>query len=356
MSPDDQAEAAGHPCAAFAHISLPLAEFGHLRAMTDRLGLWEHAEMSTPRREHGFCTDDNARALIVVSRDGSPFGGMTDLAATYLGFVLDSRNESGGFHNRRAADGAWLDEVGSDDSQGRAWWALGTAARLAPLAWMRRAASEAFDGCGAFASPHLRANAYATLGAAEMIHANPGHGAARELLENASGVIAAAARERIPWPEARLTYANARLPDALLAAGMALGDDHLTGIGIRLLEWLVDAETDDRVFSFTAAGGWELGELRQPRFDQQPIEAWAMVDACHRAWSATGDDIWRVRLLAAAQWFMGRNDTGMVLYDAATGATGDGLMEGAVNQNRGAESTLAGLASLQLGARVRVSN
>jgi len=318
--------------------------------MTDRLGLWEHAEMSTPRREHGFCTDDNARALIVVSRDGSPFGGMTDLAATYLGFVLDSRNTTGGFHNRRAADGAWLDEVGSDDSQGRAWWALGTAARLAPLAWMRRAAGEAFDGCGSFESPHLRANAYATLGATEMIQANPGHAAARELLSRTSGVLATAVRERIPWPEPRLTYANARLPDALLAAGTVLRDGHLMAIGIRLLEWLVDAETDDGVFSFTASTGWELGEPRRPRFDQQPIEAWAMADACHRAWSSTGDDIWRVRLLAASQWFMGRNDTGMVLYDESTGGTYDGLMESAINENQGAESTLSGLASLQVGA------
>lgn len=347
MSLDDQAAAGHHPCSSF--VRLPRADFGHLRAMTDRLGLWEHAEMSTPRREHGFCTDDNARALIVVCRFGHPFGSMADLAATYLGFVLDARNSTGGFHNRRAADGAWLDDVGSDDSQGRAWWALGTAARLAPLAWMRRAAGEAFDGCGSFESPHLRANAYATLGATEMLQANPGHEPARELLIKTSGVLATAARGRIPWPEARLTYANARLPDALLAAGAALGDDQLTAIGIRLLDWLVDAETDDQAFSFTASTGWHLGEER-PMFDQQPIEAWAMADACHRAWRSTGDDIWRVRLLAASQWFMGRNVTGMVMYDVSTGATFDGLMERGMNQNQGAESTLSGLATLQVGA------
>jgi hypothetical protein len=131
--------------------------------------LWEHAHMSTPRVGHGFCTDDNARALVIVSRQALPPADLEDLATIYLRFVLEARTGSGGFHNRRTAEGVWTDDVGSDDSQGRAWWGLGAVARLGPSAAMRQAAAEAFETCSTFDSPHLRANAYATLGAVEML-------------------------------------------------------------------------------------------------------------------------------------------------------------------------------------------
>jgi hypothetical protein len=317
--------------------------------MTHRNGLWEHARMAMPRIEHGFCTDDNARALVVVSRQSLITDGLADLAATYLRFVLEAHTGSGRFHNRRTADGVWTDDVGSDDSQGRAWWGLGAVARSGPTAWMRSGGAEAFATCTSFESPHLRANAYAALGASEMLVAEPGHDAATGLLQRTSGVIAAAALGSVPWPETRLTYDNPRLPEALLAAGVALGDGRLISIGIRLLEWLIRVETNGDHFSFTPSTGWTPGDPR-PAFDQQPIEASAMAEACHRAWTVTGDDAWRVRTIRAAQWLTGHNDTGLVLYDQETGATCDGLMEHAVNENRGAESTLAGIAVLQVAA------
>lgn len=350
MSHDDRIVASGHPSTR-AHVSVPTPRFDHLRLLTDRAGLWEHAHYSTARVEHGFCTDDNARALVIVSRQSATSGGLADLAATYLGFVLEARTGTGGFHNRRAASGLWQDDEGSDDSQGRAWWGLGAAARAAPDGWMRRAGADAFATCTTFNSTHLRANAYAALGAAEMLAADPALDAARDLLERASGVIADAARGAIPWPEDRITYDNARLPDALLAAGTALGDPRLTSAGLRLLEWLTTVETIGNHFSFAPTGGWSIGEPR-PAFDQQPIEAWAMADACHRAWVITGDAVWRVRTLRAATWLLGVNDTGMPLYDPDTGATFDGLEDGSVNQNRGAESTLAGIATLQVAATI----
>lgn len=353
MPSDDRAKASGHaPSFAFSAdpTRLPLPAFGHLRRLTDRIGLWEHARMSTPRLEHGFCTDDNSRALVVVSRQAHLSGRLEDLAAIYLSFVLDARTASGGFHNRRDAGGRWIDDVGSDDSQGRALWGLGTVARLGPAASMRSAGADAFATCTSFDSPHLRANAYAALGAVEMLLAEPGHAAATDLLERTSGVIAGAALGRIPWPETRLTYDNARLPEALLAAGGALGDHQLIAIGTRLLKWLLRVETNGDHFSFTPAAGWAPGEPR-PAFDQQPIEASAMTEACFRAWSVTGDAAWRMHAIRAVWWLMGRNDTGMVLFDRATGATGDGLMEQSVNENRGAESTLAGIAALQIAAR-----
>jgi hypothetical protein len=214
---------------------------------------------------------------------------------------------------------------------------------------MRSAGAEAFATCTTFESPHLRANAYAALGACEMLVAEPGHDAATSLLERTSGVIAAAALGSVPWPETRLTYDNARLPEALLAAGAALGDGRLISIGSRLLKWLLRVETNGDHFSFTPSTGWTPGDPR-PAFDQQPIEATAMAEACYRAFTVTGDDAWRGQTIRAARWLTGHNDTGLVLYDQETGATCDGLMEHAVNENRGAESTLAGISALQFAA------
>lgn len=350
MSPDDETETtkvSGRPVDV-----LPARTFSHLRKMTERTGLWEHARFSEPRTEHGFCTDDNARALVVVCRESPDVAGLADLAATYLTFVLESRNEHGAFHNRRSDNGEWIDDVGSDDCQGRAWWGLGVMANAGETEGVREAAADAFSGAGVFSSDHLRANAYAALGAAEMLVASPDHTEATDLLRRASEVLASAAGERIPWPENRLTYDNPRIPEALVAAGTVLGDRRLTSIGLRLLEWLVGVETAGDHFSFTPVGGWEPGTPR-PGFDQQPIEAWAMADACHRAFTVTGDNAWAHRATRSAQWFSGRNDTGMAMYDHSDGSTCDGLMEHSVNQNRGAESTLSGLGALQAAAACR---
>lgn len=315
--------------------------------MTGSYGIWEHAEYSTPRTDHGFCTEDNARALVVVARQTAIGDGVSDLAATYLDSVLEARTESGEFHNRRDAVGAWTDNVGSDDSQGRAWWGLGSVARFGPEEWMRRASARQFETCSVFESPHLRANAYAALGAAEIAGTDYECAQAVELLDRTTARIAEAARSTVPWPETRLTYDNARLPEALIAAGEVLGDDRRLSKGIRLLEWLVEEERNDNHFSFTPVGGRNPGGPR-PAFDQQPLEAWAMADACYRAWRVTGEANWRVRVMAAVVWLLGSNDTGAILYDESTGATSDGLMSGSANANSGAESTIAGIGALQV--------
>ena len=352
MSRDEPRGPARHPAgSAVIEPALPAARFDHLTHLTHAFGVWEHAEVTTPRVAHGFCTDDNARALIVVSREESRRAGLDDLAAVYLGFVLDARTDDGAFHNRRGHDGAWLDERGSDDSQGRALWALGVAAHRGRQPWVREAALAGFDATTTFASVHLRANAFAALGAASLLAAVPGHRGARRLLRQSVEPLVVAAHSRVPWFEARLTYDNARLPEALLAAGSTLGDATLVRMGVRMLTWLVDIETDGDHFSFVPHGGWTIGDDR-PRFDQQPVEAAAMVDACHRAGMVTGDPEWSFRAIKAAQWFVGRNDTGSVLYDEATGGTRDGLMHDGVNDNQGAESTLAGLAALQVAAEL----
>ena len=287
-----------------------------------------------------------AGPLWIVTREQTE--DVTDLAAVYAAFVFAARRPDGMFHNRRTARGAWVDELPSDDSQGRSWWALGVLARHARELWMRTAALEEFESCAGFESPHLRANAYATLGAAEIVMVHPRHQPALELLDRTSTLIAVAARSSIPWPEPRLSYDNARIPEALIAAGVTLNDQRMTKIGLRLLEWLALNETRADRFSFTPVGGRTPGD-RDPRFDQQPIEAWAMADACYRAWSLTGASLWRRRGLRAAQWLLGANDGDATLYDTETGGTYDGLTPQGVNTNRGAESTLAGIGTLQAG-------
>ncbi len=154
-----------HPSA--GGVRFPRPTFGHLRDLTEDRGLWEHARYSMPRPEHGFCNDDNARALVVVAREQTE--DLTDLAVIYLGFVLSARKPDGRFHNRRDSTGSWVDDTGSDDSEGRAWWGLGAIARQGPEAWMKEAALEEFESCATFQSLHLRSNAYAALGAAEVV-------------------------------------------------------------------------------------------------------------------------------------------------------------------------------------------
>jgi hypothetical protein len=326
---------------------MPRPRFDHLQRLTTHLGIWEHAHLTTPLPEHGYCTDDNARALIVICRQPKVFTRLVQLAKVYLTFLTDARLPGGGFHNRRGRDGAWADKVGSDDSQGRALWAAGSVANRGPTPSMRQAGLGLFAESSAFDSPFPRANAYTVLGAAEMLEASPEHKLALGALERCAGRIPVVPFDaRWPWPEARLAYDNARIPEALLAAGAWTGDDFLLDTGLRLLEWLVATETRRGYFSFTPVGGWAPGEPR-PGFDQQPIEAAAMADACSRAFSLTGDERWGDLVERAARWFVGDNDGAAVLYDAETGGCRDGLTPEGTNQNQGAESTLAALAALQ---------
>jgi hypothetical protein len=329
---------------------LPAPRFDHLRLMTSPMGLWEHARLTTPRPEHGYCTDDNARGLTVLSRQGRLSPDLAELAHVYLRFLQEAALSGGGFHNRRRADGSWADVIGSDDSQGRAIWGLGSAVQLGSDTGMGRLALNLFER-QRLVSDSPRANAFAILGAAEVTTAVPGHRVAMEAMEKCAIHLRADPGPRWPWPEARLSYDNARIPEALMAAGDALGDVGMTDTGLRLLEWLVSVETNDDRFTFTPVGGWAMGEPR-PGFDQQPVEAAAMADACARAWFLTGEPKWRAWVLSAARWLIGANDRAVVLYDAQTGGCCDGLTAAGVNLNQGAESTLAALSTLQQAHRV----
>jgi hypothetical protein len=272
-------------------------------------------------------------------------GGHERLYEVYLAFIEGAQRPDGRFHNRRAPGGAWADEVGSDDSQGRALFALGVAAGN------DRALDTFTAGAAAFVSTSPRANAYAALGAAELLAVRPRHDGALALLERVSRRLGTLSTERAwPWPELRLAYDNARLPEARIAAGAALSRPELVEEGVLLLRWLAWEEQRDGHFSFTPAGGRGPGDPR-PGFDQQPIEAGAMAEACARAYAATGDLSFASLAALAARWLLGENDTGVPLLDPETGACCDGLERDGRNENRGAESTLAGIAALQAAAR-----
>lgn len=330
-------------------MTVPTPPFAHLVQLSDATGILEHANGAVPRPDCGYCTDDVARALVVVLREPSPGPELRALEEVYLTFLLRAQLPDGRFHNRLAAEPAsrWLDDVGSDDAIGRALWALGVAALLGRSARQRDDAFACFERGAGFRSRSPRANAAAILGAVEVLRHEPAHSSARALLERAAqrlGNVAPSARW--PWPEPRLAYENARLPEARMAAGVALRDSTLFAEGLRLLDWLVDVETRGEVFSFTGQHGWALGEPR-PAFDQQPVEAGAMADACARAFALTGEERWANACARAAEWFLGDNDVGIPLVDAQTGGCADGLERCGRNANQGAESTLAMISAFQ---------
>jgi hypothetical protein len=322
--------------ARYDHIPSP--PFTHLRRLTDAGGIYEHARGTTPRREHGYCLDDVARGLVVVCREGGP--AQDDLREHYLSFVLAAQDEDGRFRNRRGTDLRFRGVPTVEDCWGRALWALGAAAGDAR-------ALAAFERGARWRSPSPRAMAFAALGAAGVLSVQPMHGGALDLLGAAAIAIGRPApRTEWPWPEPRLAYANAVLPEALLVAGAALDVAAMIDDGLRLLAWLIDVQTRHGHLSLVPAAGWGPFD-RGPGFDQQPIEAAALADACARAYSLTGQKRWLDGISRAADWFLGANDTARPLYDPVSGGGCDGLERYGRNENQGAESTLALVSTLQ---------
>ncbi|WP_146842004.1 glycosyltransferase [Cellulomonas composti] len=328
---------------------------GQLVRLSTSTGLYEHALGTAPRTEHGMCVDDVARALVVTARIAEPDHEVAALTRTYLSFVRAAQRPGGLVHNRRSPDGTWLDTPSTGDHWGRALWALGTAAvhlPHGPLADDARAgASDATDA----RSSYPRATAYAALGAVQLLRADPSDEGARRLLQDARDTLGRPLTDaRWPWPEPRLTYANAVLPEAMLAVAHLLGDDDLLADGLLLLQWLVSEQTVDGRLSVVPAGGRGPDDLR-PGFDQQPIEVSALAEAGATALRVTGEARWAVLVERCVAWFEGANDSGVPVRDAATGGGFDGLERDGVNQNQGAESTLAWLACAQLSSTAVVA-
>jgi hypothetical protein len=325
----------------------PAPSWAHVARLSDDVGLLEHARNAIARREHGYCVDDVSRGLLVASREPQPTGLVVGLAERYLGFLTHALAPDGRCRNRLSYDRRWLDEPSTGDWWGRALWGLGTAAARSTVPWIRREALEAFAIGVRQRSPWPRAMAFAGLGAAEVLRADPGDTDAAQMLADAATVIGVPDSDpEWVWPERELTYANPALAEVVVLAGDLLGDEPLLTDGLRMLAWLCEMQEHRGHLSTVPVGGWRPG-VPKHRHDQQAIETAATADACATAAAVTGDDRWDRPLFQAIAWFLGDNDTGTVMYDPLTGGGYDGLTPDGPNLNQGAESTLALVSTLQ---------
>ncbi len=319
--------------------------FTHVASLADERGLFEHAEGTARREAHGYCTDDNARLLVVTSRE--PDDGVTRrLTRVALRFVLDAQDRDGRCRNRRDHFGVWSDTGSVEDCWGRALWGLGATASHHSDSLLRLMARNGYEKSVNQRSPWPRAMAFAAFGAVAVASVEPDHEPTRALLRDAVTMIGAVPEGDWRWPEPRLTYANAALAEAVIAAGDALNCMDDIDRGLTMLGWLLDRETASGHLSVTPAGGRGPDDLG-PAFDQQPIEVAALADASWRAYTVTGDRAWLRGVAAANAWFDGDNDSGCCMFDASRGGGYDGLQPDGPNLNQGAESTLALISTRQ---------
>ena len=323
----------------------------HLSRLTDDRGIFEHALGMHPRFTHGYCTDDNARLLIVAVRGNSHERESEILARVAARFLLDALQADGRIHNRMSFERMWEDEPSANDCWGRAMWAFGSAVMRSSDTELRNRCYEAFSIGAKANSKHLRSKCFAVLGAADILSVDALHEGAQGIMFDAAATLHALSTgsNEWPWPEKRLTYANALIPDAMVACGHALGDEQLVTRGLMLLRWLVEMQTVDEHLTVVPVGGIGLGESFG-QFDQQPIEVATIASAAERALSLTGDEYWKSVIEMCASWFLGNNDSGFSMIDLDSGGGYDGLERFGVNLNQGAESTLAMLSTMQINA------
>ncbi len=318
-------------------------------AMSDGTGILQHAIGIVPDRAHGYCVDDNARALMLMNlADGLSEQERTHRSQTYAAFIQEAWNpERNAFRNFMTFDRRWREEAGSEDANGRALWALGHTVENAPdfdmREWALRLYETALPHCAQLASP--RTIAFTILGAACVLRANPRHHASRNVLRDGAEVLArllhAARRPDWAWFEAVLGYDNPRLCQALIEAGLALEDPIHTGAGLDALDWIARHQRAAGGH-FRPIGSDSFGQEHTfLPFDQQPLEAHAAIDAARSAFAATRNRRWFEHARAAWLWFFGGNDRGVVLADLATGRCRDGINPRGANLNCGAESILA---------------
>lgn len=336
---------------------LPDLKLNHLFRMSDATGIFQHASFTVPNFAEGYCTDDNARALVLalmlkqLGHGSQRIDAQATTYAAFLNHAFDRKVRR--FHNFMSFDRRWLDTVGSEDCQGHALWALGRCVRQAGHGAFQMLAAELFEQAlpvaAEFTSP--RSWAFTLIGIDEYLQRFGGDRRASQLRESLTAKLvqryADAATQDWDWFEDALSYANAKLPHALILSGRCMNNSPTLELGLKTLRWLVKTQT--------TAGGWlrpigsngfyERG--KEPAlFDQQPIEAQVTVSACIEAYHATADLFWVTEARRAFEWFLGRNDLGLPLYDSTTGGCRDGLHVDRVSQNQGAESTLAFLLAL----------
>lgn len=333
---------------------LPALSLDHLSHMSDHTGMFQHAVFNVPDFQHGYCTDDNARAFmlcnLLMEEHGNSHGQkLGSLASTYLAFLSSALNrKTGRFRNFMSHGREWLEESGSEDSHGRALWALGTGASRSQYKGHASLSARLFeDGLAAvesFTSP--RAWAFTLLGVCEFLRSFPLHERAQETqrwltLQMVKLWLESASDDWL-WFEGYVTYENARLCQALLVSGKVMSHQEGLEAGLMSLRWLVSLQrTQANHFRPIGSNGFYVKGGNRADYDQQPVEAQAMVSACLEAYRVTGENAWRDEAKRAFEWFLGRNDLGLSLYDPSTGGCRDGLHQDRANENQGAESTLA---------------
>ncbi len=338
-------------------LQLPPLRLDHLRRMTDDTGLLQHALFTVPNYAEGYCIDDNARALIVsINLEELGHTEAFELSSRYLAFIAYAFNpDTGRFRNFMDYRRTWLEEVGSDDSHGRTLWALGTVLGRSNTPALQNIAAWLFEQ----ALPALldmtspRAWAFGILGIHEYLRRFDGDRRAGQVRDELAGRLLALYQscraDDWRWFEDRLSYCNAVLPHALLMCGQWLPNQAMTAAGLESLEWLVALQRSAPVgghFVPIGSNGFYKQGGERARFDQQPVEAQTTAAAYLEAYRSTRDERWRKEARRAFEWFLGRNDLGLPVYDPNTGGCGDGLHPDRLNNNQGAESTLAFLQTL----------
>ncbi|MBN9086369.1 MAG: glycosyltransferase family 4 protein [Reyranella sp.] len=346
----------------------PDMRLGHFLSMCDDTGLFQHAVHSVPNRAHGYCVDDNARALLLACALNEPGERPISegLTARFAAFVQHAWNpDTGRFRNFMGFDRSWLEDSGSTDSHGRTLWALGECTRndasAARRRWARALFAQALPAAERLGSP--RASAFTLLGLDAYCAAVPDDRRAGDIrIVLAEGLLSGLAAVETPnwqWFEEGLAYDNARLPQALIVTGLATHTPAYVDAGLRSLRWLMRQQTTS-TSDFRPVGTASFGELRKPprAFDQQPLEAAATISACLAAWRADGDAEWKTIATRVFSWFLGSNDLSVALVDPETGSCRDGLHPDRANENCGGESVvsyLLALAEIRQLARINVN-
>lgn len=337
---------------------LPDIDLRHIAAMTDDTGMLQHAAFNVPRYDEGYCVDDNARALLLMTRldeaGSDEPAQVRALASRYLAFVHHAfARDSGRFRNFLSYSRNWLEATGSEDSHGRTLWALGAVVGRAHDPGRHSLAADLFHAAlpavTSFTSP--RAWAYALLAIDEYLRAFSGditiESLRAALAERLFGLLQRTRGHDWPWFEDSVTYCNARLSQALIVSGSRMGRDDMIAAGLASLEWLVKLQTSpDGHFAAIGSNGFYGRGAAPAAFDQQPVEACATASACLEAYSITNDARWAEHGRHAFNWFIGQNHLHQWLYDTSTGGCRDGLHADRVNQNQGAEATLSFLMAL----------
>ena len=336
--------------------AIPKMQTGHFLSLCDSTGILQHAVHSVPDRAHGYCVDDNARALLFAS--ALPNSGEThlpsEITARFAAFVQHAWNpDTRRFRNFMSYERRWLEESGSEDSHGRTLWALAECARNDTDPSRRRWAAalfktalpvaEEFSSPRAWAFSLLGLHAYCALVVGDLF----ANSMRKLLVDRLMALFLASQRKDWLWFEDVLAYDNARLSQALIQTGLATHTPAYVQVGLRSLRWLMSLQTTS-AGCFRPVGSKSFGKIRQQpdTFDQQPVEAWATISACLAAWRADKGAEWLAGATRAFGWFLGENDLQTTLIDPDTGSCSDGLHPDRPNENKGAESVLSYLLGL----------